>query len=251
EVVNPLYLVHGAGGNVLNFRSLSGYLDSKLPFYALRALGSDGGTSIHNTIEEMAACYVAALCKQQPEGPYNLAGYSGGGVVAFEMAQQLRQAGHEIGYLIYFDSMAPDIDPHKIGILEKIWMARHWSLSFALNWPLRKWRGRHAGSENIEIERYLESGEAIPEELLGRRMTQAYLAAENRYQPKDYTGDVLLFKGAEASIEFLRAGPDLGWGTWVSGNIEIQEFECDHFNMMIDPTIGEIGKILNELLVGD
>ncbi|MEH6526403.1 MAG: SDR family NAD(P)-dependent oxidoreductase [Sneathiella sp.] len=251
EAVNPLYLVHGAGGNVLNFRSLSGYLDSKLPFYALRALGSDGGSSIHNTIEEMAACYVAALCKQQPEGPYNLAGYSGGGVIAFEMAQQLRQAGHEIGYLIYFDSMAPDIDPHKIGILEKIWMARHWSLRFALNWPLRKWRGRYAGSENIEIERYLESGEAIPEELLGRRMTQAYLAAENRYQPKDYTGDVLLFKGAEASIEFLRAGPDLGWGTWVSGNIEIQEFECDHFNMMIDPTIGEIGKILNELLVGD
>ncbi|USG59767.1 SDR family NAD(P)-dependent oxidoreductase [Sneathiella marina] len=248
--VKPLYLVHGAGGNVLNFRSLSGYIDPKLPFYALRALGSDGGSDIHETIEDMAECYVSALLKQQPEGPYNLAGYSGGGVIAFEMAQQLQQKGFEIGNLIYFDSMAPDVDPQKMSIFEKIWMARHWSLSFALNWPVRKWRGRHAGRENTEIKRYLDSGETIPDELLGRRMTQAYLAAENRYSPNDYAGDILLFKGAEASVDFLRAGPDLGWGKWVSGNIEIQEFECDHFNMMIDPTIGEIGKILNELLVG-
>lgn len=249
--VKPLYLVHGAGGNVLNFRSLSGYLDSNLPFYALRALGSDGGVDIHETIEEMAMCYTAALLKKQPEGPYNLAGYSGGGVIAFEMARQLQQAGQEVGNLIYFDSMAPDLDQHRLSIFEKIWMARHWSLSYALDWPLRKWRGRHAGRETIEIRQYLESGLTVPDELLGRRMTQAYLAAENRYSPKDYAGDILLFRGAEASIDFLRAGPDLGWRKWVSGNIEIQEFNCDHFNMMIDPTIGEIGKILNELLVGD
>ena len=151
----------------LNFRSLSGYLDSKLPFYALRALGSDGGSDIHETIEEMAACYVTALRKQQPEGPYNLAGYSGGGVIAFEMAQQLQQSGFEIGNLIYFDSMAPDVDAEHISIFEKIWMARHWSLSFALNWPLRKWWGRHAGRENIEIKQYLDSGKPIPDELFG------------------------------------------------------------------------------------
>src|SRR5690606_9219492 len=75
--VKPLYLVHGAGGNVLNFRSLSGYLDTRLPFYALRALGSDGGSEVHETIEEMAACYVKAIVANQPEGPYHLAGYSG------------------------------------------------------------------------------------------------------------------------------------------------------------------------------
>src|SRR5690606_36756906 len=80
--VEPLYLVHGAGGYVLNVRALSGYLDTRLTFYALRALGSDCGTEIHETIEVMAACCVCAVLNNQPEGPYNLAGYSGGGVIA-------------------------------------------------------------------------------------------------------------------------------------------------------------------------
>ncbi|MEX0582113.1 MAG: SDR family NAD(P)-dependent oxidoreductase, partial [Sneathiella sp.] len=247
--VKPLYLVHGAGGNVLNFRSLSGYLDAKLPFYALRALGSDGGTEIHETIEEMAARYVEAVLKHQPEGPYHLAGYSGGGVIAFEMAHQLRTAGHEVGYLFFLDTLAPEIDATPLGILGKIWMARHWSLAFALKWPLRKWRSRSAGREMQLIEAHLEKGERIPDELVGQRMTHAYLAAEHRYRPPDYPADVLLFKGSQASVEFLRAGPQLGWDKFVSGNIEVMAFDCDHFNMMIDPTIGEIGKILNELLL--
>ena len=247
--VKPLYLVHGAGGNVLNFRSLSGYLDSKLPFYALRALGSDGGTEIHETIEEMAACYVDAILKQQPDGPYHMAGYSGGGVIAFEMAHQLRNAGHEVGYLFLFDTLAPEIDGEPLGILGKIWMARHWSLAFALKWPLRKWRSLSAGREMQQIEAHLAKGEHIPDELVGQRMTQAYLTAEHQYHPPEYPADVLLFKGSQASVEFLRAGPQLGWDKFVSGNIEVMVFDCDHFNMMIDPTIGEIGKILNELLL--
>ena len=247
--VKPLYLVHGAGGNVLNFRSLSGYIDAKVPFYALRALGSDGETEIHETIEEMASCYVAAVLKNQPEGPYNLAGYSGGGVIAFEMAQQLRAAGHDVGNLIFFDTLAPDIDPQQVSFLEKLWTARHWSLGFALKWPLRKWQSRAAGREMEQIAALLEKGQKIPDELVGPRMTQAYLAAEHRYRPADYPDDVLLFKGSQASVEFLRAGPQLGWDKFVSGNIEVMIFDCDHFNMMIDPTISEIGKILNELLL--
>lgn len=247
--VKPLYLVHGAGGNVLNFRSLSGYIDSKIPFYALKALGSDGETEIHETIEEMASCYVAAMLKNQPEGPYNLAGYSGGGVIAFEMAQQLRAAGHEVGNLIFFDTLAPDVDPQPVSIFEKIWTARHWSLSFALKWPLRKWQSRSAGREMEQIAELLKKGSKIPDELVGQRMTSAYLAAEHRYRPSDYPNDVLLFKGSQASMDFLRAGPKLGWDEFVSGDIEVMIFDCDHFNMMIDPTISEIGKILNELLL--
>ncbi len=247
--VKPLYLVHGAGGNVLNFRSLSGYLDPRVPFYALRALGSDGEAEIHETIEEMATCYVAAILKNQPEGPYHLAGYSGGGVIAFEMAQQLRKAGHEVGNLIFFDTLAPDPEPVTLNLLEKLWTARHWSLGFALRWPLRKWRSLAARREMAQIAELLAKGEQLPDELVGQRMTQAYLSAENRYLPEDYPADVLLFKGRQASVEFLRAGQHLGWDKFVSGNIEVMVFNCDHFNMMIDPTISEIGKILNELLL--
>ena len=165
------------------------------------------------------------------------------------MADQLRNAGHEVGYLFLFDTRAPEIDGEPLGILGKIWMARHWSLAFALKWPLRKWRSLSAGREMQQIEAHLAKGEHIPDELVGQRMTQAYLTAEHQYHPPEYPADVLLFKGSQASVEFLRAGPQLGWDKFVSGNIEVMVFDCDHFNMMIDPTIGEIGKILNELLL--
>ncbi|WP_373088630.1 SDR family NAD(P)-dependent oxidoreductase [Sneathiella sp.] len=249
--IKPFYLVHGAGGNVLNFRSLSGYLDPRLPFYALRALGSDGGADIHETIEEMAKCYVAAILKHQPEGPFHIGGYSGGGVVGLEMARQLTEAGHDVDNLVMFDTLAPERNPQKIGLLQKLWTARHWSLGFALKWPQRRWKRRFAASERALIQQYLERGEQLPDELTGQRMTEAYIAAENRYRPETYDGDMLLFKGRDASIEFLRAGLSLGWDDWITGTIRVMTFNCDHFNMMIDPTIGEIGEILNELLVDD
>ncbi|PHQ72329.1 MAG: hypothetical protein COB93_00665 [Sneathiella sp.] len=251
EKFNPLYLVHGAGGNVLNFRSLSGYLDPRLPFYALRAKGSDGGKEIDETVEDMARRYIKAIRERQPEGPYTLAGYSGGGVIAFEMAHQLVALGQEIRYLIMFDTLAPDLGQQPLSFFQKVWMARHWSLKFALGWPGRKWQGRFAKKEKAEIQKYLERGENLPEELIGRRMTEAYLTAENLYHPPDYSGDILLFKAGQGSVDFLRAGPELGWREWASGEIVIQEFDCDHFGMMADPTISKIGAVLNELIIGD
>jgi len=248
---NPFYLVHGAGGNVLNFRSLSGYLDPRLPFYALRAKGSDGGTEIDETIEGMAINYVQAIRERQPKGPYTLAGYSGGGVIAYEMAHQLISVGEEIEHLIMFDTLAPDMGRKPMNVFEKIWMARHWSLSFALGWPKRKWRGRNAGQEQAEIQTHLEQGKRLPEELIGRRMTEAYLRAENQYSPPDLSINFLLFVAGQKSVDFLRAGRELGWSEWASGEINIQEFDCDHFSMMADPMISEIGAVLNELLIGD
>ena len=85
----PFYCVHAAGGNVLTYFDLARHLGPDQPVYGLQARGLDGKQPPHNCLEEMARDYIAEIRQLQPEGPYYLGGTSWGGMIAFEIAQQL------------------------------------------------------------------------------------------------------------------------------------------------------------------
>ena len=103
----PLFAVHPTGGDVLCYHHLARLLGPEQPFYALQARGLDGRSEPLRSIEEMAAEYLRAVRGVQPHGPYQLAGWSFGGVVAYEMAQQLRRDGEEVALVGILDSLAP------------------------------------------------------------------------------------------------------------------------------------------------
>ena len=102
----PLFIVHGAGGNVLFLWSLARAMAGDRPIYGFQAHGVDGTDMPDPTIEDMAARYVAEL-RAAHRGPYLLGGYSGGGIVTFEMVRQLQALGEEVRYLVLFDSVPP------------------------------------------------------------------------------------------------------------------------------------------------
>jgi thioesterase domain-containing protein len=87
----PFYCVHSCEGEVLFLTSLSQHLGPEQPFYALRAQGLDGNRPLA-TVEEMAAHYLKEIQAFQPQGPYIVGGADAGGMVAWEMAQQLARA---------------------------------------------------------------------------------------------------------------------------------------------------------------
>ena len=92
---------------MLCFRELARELGTDRPFYGLQATGLEDNHTPDARVEEMAARYVAAILEVQPSGPYHVGGWSLGGIVAFEMAQQLRALGHEIATLALIDAEAP------------------------------------------------------------------------------------------------------------------------------------------------
>jgi pimeloyl-ACP methyl ester carboxylesterase len=102
----PLFCVHPIFGVVLPYYELAFHLGKDQPFYGLQPFGIDGLHPPLTSIEEMAACYIKALRQVQPQGPYRLGGWSFGGLVAFEMAQQLHQAG-QVSFLAILDAIAP------------------------------------------------------------------------------------------------------------------------------------------------
>ena len=85
----PLFFIHGQQGEVFGFLELSRLLGPDQPCYGIQAVGLDGKAARHTTFEDMAAHYVREIVSFQPDGPIHLAGYSLGGVLAFEVAQQL------------------------------------------------------------------------------------------------------------------------------------------------------------------
>jgi len=100
----PLFFAHPIGGNVFCYADLARHLGPDQPLYGLQAPGVDGEQAPYKRLEELAACYIAAIKQVQPEGPYILGGWSMGGVVALEMAQQLQAQAQRVAQLIVIDS---------------------------------------------------------------------------------------------------------------------------------------------------
>ncbi len=110
------FLVHAIGGNVYNYRLLSKHLGADQPFYGLQARGMDGKEPPHEAVEEMAADYIREMRQLETPGAagYQLGGASSGGVIAFEMAQQLVAMGERVSVVVMLDTVRPGAPPPRI-----------------------------------------------------------------------------------------------------------------------------------------
>lgn len=236
----PLFFIHGAGGNVLNYKVISDRLGPDQPFYGLQAQGVDGKLPFHTTIEAMAAQYVEAVRSVDPHGPYQLAGFSGGGVIAFEMAQQLTRAGAKIALLGMIDTLSPEAEKRKIPFLRRLWLLRHWSLKFAME-----------RSEQSKKDRMLPPGVTLAQdnaatagpytqEVADFYLFRNYLQAQNRYQAQPYHGSLVLFRATQARTQYLAAGNCLGWEEHIRGDIRVTPIDGSHLTMMVMPGVEKV-----------
>ena len=110
----PLFCVPPSAVTVMVFKDLAKYIDQDRPTYGLEYLGMEGENKAHNNLVEMTKFNLTRIRALQPEGPYFLAGMCFGGLVAFEMAQQLLAAEEEVAFLGIMDStQAPNLSRPK------------------------------------------------------------------------------------------------------------------------------------------
>ncbi|BAZ09555.1 amino acid adenylation domain-containing protein [Calothrix sp. NIES-4071] len=124
----PLFCLPGAGGTPFYLYNLARCLGQDQPFYSFQANSLSGGLEPITQVEDIAAQYIQALQVVQPQGPYFLAGHSFGGKVAFEMAQQLLDKGHEVALVAILDSTAPFDQAKPLGF---DWDNARWLAEFA------------------------------------------------------------------------------------------------------------------------
>jgi acyl transferase domain-containing protein/thioesterase domain-containing protein len=235
--VTPLFCVHGAGGNVVIFKPIADRLPAGVPFYGLQAQGIDGRQPFHASIEAMADCYLPAIEAVQPDGPYRLAGYSGGGVVAYEMARRIAASGRKVELLLMFDTLAPDENLRAVSLPEKIRLLPRMNRQFLLDLPRRRWE-QYRTARRVRLAQTGQDPDAATSfEVLGSMAWDAFYAAQLRYAPPPYAGDLVLFRATNAAAPYLRAGPMLGWQKHVGGQIEAIPTTAWHETIFEQPSI--------------
>ncbi len=243
-----LYCVHGAGGNVVGFRHLASHLGNDQPFYGLQARGIDGVRRPHETIEAMARAYADAIEAHDPAGPYVLAGYSGGGVIAFELARRLTARGREVAKVIMLDAGAGRAAPETAAERQRRRLSglRRGGLAFVrdkieerVEWD--RWRLRAAAAE---AGKWL--GHPIPAEMRNRMMIEAFTRARNRYtlRPLDVPVYVL---SAELGTREAVACAELGWRSFAP-RVRAFDVPGDHGTLLDEPDVRELARVVRRCL---
>lgn len=103
----PLFFIHGAGGLAFTVFELGPALSVDRPVYAIQDPACDPAIAPARTVETMAAALIDQILTVQPAGPYHICGHSFGGLLAYEMAIQLKRKGQPVAFLGMLDTPTP------------------------------------------------------------------------------------------------------------------------------------------------
>ncbi|MBS1821266.1 MAG: hypothetical protein JST61_04740 [Acidobacteria bacterium] len=243
----PLFVVHGVGGNVLNFYDLAKSLGSKYRIYGVEAQSLQPDATPLTSLEDLAAYYVQEVRKVQPNGPYNFLGYSYGGFVAFEMARQLQLAGEKVDMLGMLDTpvwrhaIREDNHPVAKGVRQ---IMAVWSPFFHRLRPCTPMEIFDGVKSTILRTYYtFAASRKIP---IPSRLRSVYhinsFAAVN-YVPKTYDGVITMLRASREK------GPrDLGWSKFSTQPVRIFEIPGAHLQVLSDENLPRVVRSLRECL---
>ncbi|MDO6429754.1 amino acid adenylation domain-containing protein [Flavitalea sp. BT771] len=249
----PLYILQGYGMNVIGFNNIARYMHPDQPVYGFQPKGLNGIDEPHGTIEAIAMEYVEAILRVNPDGPYYLAGYSYGGVVAFEMAQQLVARGKQIGMLAIIDTYTNNMKNERgwaAALLRKVFR-QFPKFRFVLK-NLRKYPKPTIAYQRDFFTRKIRAfldlfrssrGPSTPEE----RIDDQYVKAYENYRMRLYDGSIDLFR-VKIRLYFLDDLEYMGWRPFVSKEITIHEVPGDHSTFLLSPNDQAFAAILQRTM---
>jgi amino acid adenylation domain-containing protein len=251
----PLYLIHGGGLNILFYKPIIKHLSPDQPVYGLQAIGLSKEATLLYHIEEIAAVYVADMLKLNPEGPYYLAGYSFGGLIAFEMAKQLQEVGKTVNFLAIVDTNVDYVEETQSGTgklkrkLSKQLAKIPFLIKSLINYPRETidyqyhYFKHRLGLSTPEVKPSFED-DFSPYE---RVIYESYDKAHQNYtiQPADVKVSLLRVK---KRLYFIEDPKYLGWKRYAKQGVDIYELPGDHASILHPPNDEAFGKILQYAL---
>lgn len=267
----PIFCVHGGAGTILHFKPLARCAGPDQPFYGLQSRGLYGGARPLKTVEEMSAHYLAELKTVQPSGPYHLAGYCFGAIVAFDMAQVLRRNGEDVRLLAMFNGPSPawikqwgffgnqptqrkkrvntpsdaaslSMQSKVVRVLRDPERRRRWRHYLA--WRMKRFVTRRITYGWVQMR--VRAGFSVPEHGRGQYFLLLHSFAEHAYTPKVYDGEILMLSGAG-----MYEDPELGWSGLAEHGVRVHPIPGDHNTnraLLGEPHVGDVAQILHSYL---
>jgi len=268
----PFFGVHAVGGGVLFWGNIVNYMPKDQPFYALQSQGVDGVRPALDRIEEMASLYLREVRKVQPQGPYYLGGFSLGGEIVFEMAQQLVQQGEKVDLLVLFDTKNPErairpvhmeentvvpvVDQSSANGLE-IWeqklkghsvKIRQLSLMDSMIYIGKHiWFYMRYAIVSMGAILFRLANKRLPDGLLLHYLRLNHRMALRNYIPTKYPGKITLFRATE-SLKNDPVNVTMGWAPLAGGGLDVHYFDTPH-EMIKSEYAEPVARELNECLI--
>jgi thioesterase domain-containing protein/acyl carrier protein len=251
----PLYIVHGAGLNVLIFHAIAKNLNPEQSVFGLQARGLNGKDDPFDNMEKIASYYISEILDQNPQGPYNLAGYSFGGVVAFEMAKQLTAMGKTVNMLGIFDTSV-DTSPKPKTFLNKsvkklrdAYVYVKFNLQLLRKDPVQTLHYRYV-NRKYKMMRLLSKFHMIRESSgqekylkHSARINHKHDIAYKNYVLTPYKGTIDLFRVSHRMYH-LDDPEYFGWKSLALDGVEIHEVPGDHSTFLLSPNVEKFAEVL-------
>ncbi|NEW81815.1 MAG: amino acid adenylation domain-containing protein [Mariniphaga sp.] len=264
----PLFLIHGAGLNVLLYQSLTHHLKDDRPIYAFQAKGLDGSRELSNDIEEMANDYIEEIKKIQPNGPYMLLGFSLGGFIAYDMAKKLVAQGNEVGFAGVIDSvssMAKHIQSSfgrklfkiKVSLIKPIYVTwllikepmdgkkqllknKYKSIRFSIIFRLIKLGIMKEKDRKIKIE----DGQPM---FLSDNIEMAMTEALEKYEITPTSIQLDLFRAGKPTF-YIPNRNDYGWSKFAMKGVIVHTLPSEHSRIFAPPNDKHFAEVLDQRL---
>ncbi|MDX1935260.1 MAG: condensation domain-containing protein [Capsulimonadales bacterium] len=245
----PLFCLHRNDGIVMCYDAMAQYLGQDQPVYGIETEMLHGAEIKMTGVEEMAAKYLQEIVTFYPSGPYLLAGSSFGGILAFEIAQQLHRQGREVALLALLDTFAPvafqqnlfampaaNRMPLHLEAMREM-DVRH-KLQYVLSGVKKKAKEVVQGKEtvlDVDTEKF------VPETL--REIQKVADQSVLHYHPDIYPGRMVMFR-ATVRNNFSYYDPDLWWKGMAAGGMEIIDIPGNHLGMLKEPNVRQLAAAM-------
>ena len=265
----PLFCIHALGGWIGHYTHLAPYIDRNRPIYGIRARGLEAGETTPLTVEETARAQVEALQSVRKNGPYNIAGFSNGGILAFELACQLAGRGERVGYLGVIDESAPATEirylktlaatlfPGRVlGKIPAFFETRlkanpesgiYYLVSKALQTILNKILARSGtktlspAASDAQFAANFNDNILKPYPAESHAHMKKQLKASQTYLPQKYPGNFFLFSTGPDPVLFPR-DETRGWGSCTTGIITVIPVPGNHSTLFDEPNLRILGE---------
>ncbi|WP_158557064.1 non-ribosomal peptide synthetase [Mucilaginibacter conchicola] len=254
----PLYIVHGAGLNVLLFNALAMHMDDEQPVYGLQAKGLNGIDEPLDVMEEIAANYVDEIINHDPVGPYAVAGYSLGGLIAYEMAKQMQAMGKDVRMLAMFDTYADQTQKYDSKL--KIAVDNTWTLIKQIAYTpvlFVKDPKRTVEYKSREIGRRIQKAakKLFPDKVEKKEGFAAYtddihersLTAQKNYHLTPADIAVELFRATKKTF-YMPDFEYLGWKPYALKGVHVHDIPGEHNTIFAPPHDKLFAEILQKCL---
>ena len=256
----PIFMVPGVGGNVLIFAQLARLLGPDQPFYGLQARGLDGKEAPFTSVPEMARHYIAEIRTFRPHGPYVLVGVCTGGLIAYEMAQQLCEQGEAVT-LVVMDTWHPtSYRSHRHKWPMRLWLPLFilWktmgNIHALLHMPMKDWRPfvQRKSESLLSFLQKRTTEDELFVEFEVERVMQSTRQAVARYAVRNYPGRILNIVAskrnvAKTVIDTRYLWAELGGG----GSQTVHIAAADSGLLLTSPHVGEVSGHLQAFLAVD